>query len=79
MGPEEAYRIVNTGGVIGLLILIIFFGGVGLYKRWWVPGWILDDAETERDEWKKVAEDNGKKLTIIIEMLERRLSTRATR
>ena len=35
-------------GVTGLLIAALF----GLYKQWWVPGWVYRKAVEEGEQWK---------------------------
>jgi hypothetical protein len=54
----EILKYVSQGGVLGLLIVILFGG----YKRWWVFGWIYKEseervakAEKERDDWRDIA------------------------
>lgn len=49
--PGTITNIVQSGGVVGLLVLFM----VGLVKRWWVVGWAYDDCRRERDEWKELA------------------------
>jgi hypothetical protein len=47
-----AYAVITTG-----------LGGIGLlafFFRWIVPGSVLDDARTERDEWKALYEEERK-------------------
>lgn len=59
MEPTDSIlHIVQTGGVTGLLLVIIL-GGI---RRWWVFGWIYKESEErcemvakERDEWKALA------------------------
>lgn len=38
MGPQEIVDLLNAGGVLAVLVLIIFITLAGLYRGWWVPG-----------------------------------------
>ncbi len=51
LSVREILSVISDGGVLGLLILILY----GLQKRWWVVGWAYDEVRTERDEWKELA------------------------
>lgn len=44
-------REVSTAGLPVIFVLIIY----GLYKKWWVPGWLFRDVQKERDEYKELA------------------------
>jgi hypothetical protein len=44
-------QFVQSGGVLGLLVLIVYGGSRGL----WVYGWQYKAAIQDRDEWKAVA------------------------
>lgn len=48
---QDPVTIVQTGGVVGVL-LVILWGGV---RKWWVFGWRYTELEKERDEWKALA------------------------
>lgn len=37
--------------VVGLLLIIM----VGGFKRWWVWGWMYDEARADGAEWKGIA------------------------
>jgi hypothetical protein len=47
--------IVTQGGLVGLLLLIIF----GIVREWWVPGplhrRLLAESHAREQEWKKMA------------------------
>lgn len=54
----DAFKWVSQGGILGVLVFIL----VGGYKKWWVWGWIYQDAEEraakaekERDDWRDIA------------------------
>lgn len=58
MSIEEISRLVNDGGIVALLIIVLF-GGI---RRWWVFGWVFQDLDTrhitlreEKNEWKELA------------------------
>lgn len=42
---------LRDAGVIGLLVMIILGG----YKKWWVWGYLYEEAKKEADEWKEIA------------------------
>lgn len=43
--------IVDKGGVVALLILILL-GGV---RRWWVFGWVYREEKERSQEWRSLA------------------------
>jgi hypothetical protein len=54
----DLLRLISQGGVLGLLIFLVFGG----YKQWWVFGWLYREekdrttkAEKERDDWRDLA------------------------
>ena len=54
----DALRWISQGGILGVLVFILLGG----YKKWWVWGWIYEDAEEratkaekERDDWRDIA------------------------
>lgn len=46
---ETAQAIAELGWA-GITILIVLVATIGLYRRWWVPGWVF---EAERDRRKR--------------------------
>lgn len=51
MEIQAIFEIVQTGGTVGLLLLIL----IGGLRRWWVPGWAYDEKVNECNQWKTVA------------------------
>lgn len=51
MELQSIFEIVQTGGTVGLLVLIL----IGGLRRWWVPGWAYDEMRHDRDQWKTIA------------------------
>jgi hypothetical protein len=47
----ELLRLLEQGGMVGLLLIII----VGGARRWWVFGWTYKETAIDRDEWKRAA------------------------
>lgn len=50
-GLDEILRILNQGGTVAVLVLIILGG----YRQWWVWGWQFHALEEDRDRWKELA------------------------
>lgn len=53
MNPDDAYRLLNTGGVLALLLLILYGGWKA--QPWWVFGREFRAMVQERDHWRDVA------------------------
>lgn len=51
MDVQQLLQIVNTGGVVALLMLIV----VGIQRGWYVPSRYYDDIVKDRNEWKELA------------------------
>lgn len=51
---EEIYTLATklSGASLGLILLLIIYGG---YKRYWVWGYQLEEMRSDRDEWKNMA------------------------
>ena len=64
--PELTSAIADLGG-FALFIGCILIGGIGLYRKWWVPGWLY-----EREvEARKVAETQALRNAETLEKLAR--------
>ena len=69
LSPELAAAVADLGG-FALFIGCILIGGIGLYRRWWVPGWLY-----EREvEARKVAETQALRNAETLEKLARAVS-----
>jgi len=51
MDPLSLYGLIQTGGVVGVLLIII----VGFVKRWWVLGWQYKAIEESNAKWMELA------------------------
>lgn len=51
MEIKDLLDVLETGGLLGLLTLIIIGGA----KEWWVYGRHYRDCLADRDEWKQMA------------------------
>lgn len=51
MDPTSTYNIIQTGGVVAIL-LVILIGGV---KKWWVFGWQYRAIEKSNARWMELA------------------------
>jgi hypothetical protein len=49
-GPEQAKQLVDFGSTVILVFLVILIF-VGLFRRWWVPGYLFDEL---REDWRKL-------------------------
>ena len=48
--PADAKALVDLGSTVILVLLIILIF-VGLFRRWWVPGYLYDEL---REDWRKL-------------------------
>jgi hypothetical protein len=69
---RELLSVISDGGVLGLLIMILF----GLVKRWWVVGWVYEDCAKERDEWKDLALSGTRAAEQAVTLAQKRTPTR---
>ncbi len=51
MTLDQLVNAVPAVGVTGLLVAALY----GLYKQWWVPGWVYRAKEAEAEDWKQMA------------------------
>lgn len=51
MNIDQILQVINTGGVVALLVLIVFT----IQRGWYVPSRYFDDLKKDRDEWKELA------------------------
>lgn len=65
MTIAEVWGFIQTGGIAGLLFLAL----VGVFRGWWVPGYMLRDMERDRDEWKAIAMENIKTASTAVDNL----------
>jgi hypothetical protein len=49
--PVSIYNVVQTGGVVAVLLVIII-GGV---RKWWVFGWQYQKIEESNAKWMELA------------------------
>lgn len=48
---STAYELVQAGGMLGLLLFVLYSGARG----WWVFGWQYAAVVKDRDDWKGIA------------------------
>jgi len=51
MPTDQLFDIISSGGVVGVLTVIV----VGALKEWWVPGKVHRRVVTEKDFWRSHA------------------------
>lgn len=49
VSPELISALTDLGG-LGLFLLFVVVAAVGLYRQWWVPGWIFKRTDTAREQ-----------------------------
>ena len=72
--PAIGQQLADLGGFALFLLLIVVIG-LGLIKRWWVPGWVY---QQERDA-RQVAETQALRNAEAIEKLSRAVSRERAR
>lgn len=51
MDITSTYNLIQAGGVIAVLLVII----CGFYKKWWVMGWQYKAIEESNARWMELA------------------------
>ena len=51
MDVTSTYNIIQTGGVIAVLLILI----IGFQKKWWVMGWQYKAVEDSNARWMELA------------------------
>jgi hypothetical protein len=73
--PELAKALSDLGG-FALFLLAVVIAAVGLFRRWYVPGWMYDRLY---DDWKLLRDQvdrNSKALDMLAEAARRDLEDR---
>lgn len=70
MDPQSIYNFLNTGGLLAFLILAGFLLTVGSFRKWWVPGWLYEEARTDGEKWEKLAKDQQDRLDKLLSLHE---------
>ena len=50
----ELEQLFKWADKLGTLACFIIFA-VGILRKWWVPGWVLEDCQKRETEWKSTA------------------------
>lgn len=56
--------------VVSILLIVIGVGGVGLYKKWWVPGWMYTDCVQKKSALEKAADEETDRMRLRLSVLE---------
>ena len=60
---QQIAQLVNTGGVVAVLLLNLFVLAIGAYKEWWVSGPShrreVSSLMEERSAWRTIALSYG--------------------
>lgn len=68
--PELGKALSDIGG-FALFILVVLVAAVGLYRRWWVPGWLYDQERQARLVAEAQAERNATALAAVVPVMRR--------
>lgn len=58
ISPELGKQLADLGG-FALFLLAVIAAGVGLFRQWWVPGWIYRAERESRAKAETQAERNA--------------------
>ena len=72
--PSIGAQLADLGG-FALFLLVIVIAAVGLYRQWWVPGWVY---RAERES-RQTAETQATRNAEAIEKLTRAVTRERTR
>jgi hypothetical protein len=65
--PELAQQLVDIGST-ALLVFLVVLIFVGLFRRWWVPGWMYDRLE---QDWKLLRDQTDRNAKVLEAMADR--------
>ena len=75
---EWVVKYGDSLSVVSVLLIVLGVIVIGLYKRWWVPGWMYTDCTDERDKLQKAVDDETERMRIRISVLEQPPTRRRT-
>jgi hypothetical protein len=70
LDPSNTVNLINTGGIVALLVINIFAVLGGLMAKKWVPGWLYSDLEATNEKLKLTVEGYEANFKSIIALLE---------
>lgn len=68
LSPELLKALSDLGGT-ALFVLVVIVAALGLYRQWWVPGWLYKQERTARLS----AQEEARKLSISVQRLTQSL------
>lgn len=70
LDPSNTVNLINTGGIVALLVINIFAVLGGLMAKKWVPGWLYKDLEDANAKLRAAVEGYEGDFKQIIALLE---------
>lgn len=70
ISPELGKALADLGG-FALFLLVVVVAAVGLYKRWFVPGWIYEQEREARLQAEADLRANNSTLAEILRLVKR--------
>ncbi len=69
ISPDFAAQLANAGGWT-VTVFIIAIAGIGIYRRWIVPGWIYEQERADREKAEVQAQRNSELLERLTDAFE---------
>ena len=69
--PEQVAQLTDLGAT-GLLIMVVAGILIGLFRQWWVPGWIWRQLRADWQTLRDQADRNAKAIEMLADEARRR-------
>jgi hypothetical protein len=56
--------------IVSILMIVLVVVVVGLYRKWWVPGWMYEDCTKKLVKLEASVEEEAQRLRVRIDTLE---------
>lgn len=68
--PTAIYDLLNKGGLLAFMVIVGILLTVGSFRKWYVPGWLYEEAKEGANKWETLAKAQQERLDRLITMQE---------